>query len=184
MAYCSNCGTPYEIGKSQYCTKCGFSLGDLPNKKRFSLWFFIIFFILIVSAIIVPFLFTWIFGDCGPVKVARAIQEFDNISTHLINLEAATHNQNRPPTYLLSQIDGDMVNLSNRSFDSCIKPTANALISAQIASYNYFSQKPQEGGSPIEEENRYKYEDSLRTYYQEIGNLRSCQPFCKFIIQK
>jgi len=184
MAYCSNCGTPYEIGESKYCSKCGLSLVNVPNKKRYSIWHFIVLFLLIVAVIIGPFLFNWIFGECGPLNVARATQEFDSYSTHLINLETASQNYNRPPSYLLSQIDADILSLSNRRFDYCIQPTANAMESALISSYNYFSYQSEESGSPGNAENRYQYESDLRTYYQELDKLHACQPLCNFTIQK
>ncbi len=93
----------------------------------------------------------------------------------------------RPPSYLISQVDGDYSALSYQEYNDCLKPAFDAMLNALLRATNFFSNLPVnslgDDGYPIMLQGemlqrKYEYEEAFRSYYQEIEMLKSCQPFC------
>ncbi len=186
--YCYNCGEMFNPNTDKYCKKCGVSFYLTPprNRKRNVPTGFVIVFILIVIGVFSPFVFKWLFGSCGVVPMSRTIADLEGYAEHLKQLEDATINNKKPPTYLLAQIDGDIISLS-WPYDECVTKSYQALNNTLAFASNYFGDLPPfemsdvdlmqaYGGMMIER--RYKYEGSLREFYSELGKLKSCHPFC------
>jgi len=178
MPYCSNCGNPYELGKTTYCPKCGDRLTRGPTGSSSAPLVLLILGALLLLAVLSPFAYRWLFGECGAVKVARAMSEFSRYEAQLADVEKEGQIHIRPPAYLLTRLDGSMMSLSSRSYDKCLEPASREMVEALLFASNYYANRSQESGSPRAEEDRIEYASHLRLYYRQIENLRACQPFC------
>jgi hypothetical protein len=185
--YCPNCGEKARP-EASYCRSCGVAFYSKKKEKTNSSWFPVVIFAVVLS-VIAPVLVSWFMGECGAVNVSRSIQELDRYAGHLAEIEKATIDNVRPPSYLLSQIDGDYIAMSTSSYAECVQPAADSMLNALYRASRYFGDLPVnrvgDDGYPImlsgEILNRkYQYEDALRSYYGNIEALKACHPFCNF----
>jgi len=118
--------------------------------------------------------------------VSRSIADLEGYAEHLKQLEDATINNKKPPSYLLAQIDGDISSL-NWPYDTCVSEAYQTLNNSLTRASIYFSDLPSFemsdvdlmiANSGIMIERRYNYQSELRNFYSELNKLKSCQPFC------
>lgn len=187
--YCHYCGTEYDSEKNKFCSNCGIPLGQRKRvQKRTPVVNIVIGVVLLIASVLaMSALLSWLFGNCGAIQLYRAVNLLENYADHLYELENATIDNVRPPSYLISQIDGDYSALSNTAFDGCVKPAADAMLASLFRASKFFSELPVnsvgDDGYPIMLsgeilERKYQYEAALREYYAEIEALKACQPFC------
>jgi len=188
--YCYRCGTKFDPDADKFCSKCGASFYPSTTRKKKSIpWLDItavVVFIVSLS-VMAPVLISILFGDCGAIQVGRTLALLETYEDHIIQIEQATIDNVRPPSYLISQIDGDIIALQNTEFDGCVKPAANLMLATLENASIYFSALPVnsigDDGYPILLsgnilQRKYEYEDILRLYYAEVKVLRTCQPLC------
>lgn len=187
--YCPNCGGEIE-SSDRFCSKCGSQFRFIKKQQAQQSpggCFFITLILLLSVALVSPFAYELGFGECGTLNVNRAIRDLESYAGHIREIESASANNLRPPSYLISQIDGDYMMLSNYEYDLCIQPASKAMLTALLNAVNLFSNLPLRdanienktivlGGEMLER--KYRYEDALREYYSEIGILKACSPLC------
>lgn len=181
MKYCQNCGAAYKPGVDKFCTRCGTALKvSYSGMVYYALS-------LIVLGLLSPAILIWLFGDCGVAHLSRAMKDLEGYAAHLAQIENATVDNVRPPSYLISQIDGDYAALSYAEYDGCVKPAADFMLDALLHASSFFKDLPVnrvgDDGYPIMLERnilnkKLQYENALRNYYGQIEQLKACHPFC------
>lgn len=181
--FCYRCGTKFDPKVDKYCSNCGTEFLPRSPRKRIPNPIYFLFGVIVVG-LLFPLVLLWLFADCGVVHVSRSLRDLEEYAGHLAQIESATINNVRPPSYMISQIDGDYSAISFAEYDGCVKPAANAMRDALYRASRFFGDLPVnrvgDDGYPIILrgeilQRKYEYENTLRLYYSQVEQLKACQ---------
>jgi hypothetical protein len=109
---------------------------------------------------------------CGPLKAIHAKNAFSIYQQHIEAVEGNLQSSIPVPSYLIAQLKSDLRELQTKNLPGCFRSVANPLECSINNLLVYADHWSQEGGNPVPDQARKKYQACMVDYFTELSNLK------------
>jgi len=108
---------------------------------------------------------------CGPLKAYHAERKFSPYQQHIESAEGSLQSSIPVPSYLIAQLKSDLRELQTENLPGCFRPVAKPLECSISNFLVYADHWSQEGGNPVPDQARRKYQACMEQYFVEFNNV-------------